>query len=173
MRELRALTQRFAAHGLLESIYLRPGRGVPAIGVDAVQALAGRGLEGDRAGAGTARGSTPFRRQVTLFQAEHLPLVAAWSGRASIDAAALRRNLVVRGLNLVAARSPFPDQPLHLRIGAAVLLEITGPCDPCSKMEAALGPGGFNALRGHGGVTARVLEGGRLVVGDRVRVETA
>ena len=172
MSELRVLTQRVAAHGLLESIYLRPGRGAPAIGVDAVQALAGRGLEGDRAAAGTARGSTPSRRQVTLFQAEHLPLVAAWSGRTSIDAAALRRNLVVRGINLIAARSPFPDRPLRLRIGAAVLLEITGPCDPCSKMEAALGAGGYNALRGHGGVTARVLEGGRLAVGDRVNVET-
>ena len=80
---------------------------------------------------------------------------------------------MVRGINLVAAaRLPFADQPLYLRIGAAVVLEITGPCDPCSKMEAALGPGGFNALRGHGGVTARVLEGGRLAVGDRVSVES-
>jgi MOSC domain-containing protein YiiM len=40
-------------------------------------------------------------------------------------------------------------------------------------MEAALGPGGFNALRGHGGVTARVLRDGRLAIGDRVIVEPA
>jgi MOSC domain-containing protein YiiM len=172
MSELRALTHRFVAAGTLESIHLRPARGVAATRVAAVQALAGQGLEGDRAAARKAPSSAFSKRQVTLFQAEHLPLVASWSGRSSIDPAALRRNLVVRGLNLLAARSPFPDQRLYLRIGAGVLLEITGPCDPCSKMEAALGPGGFNALRGHGGVTARVLEGGQLALGDRVSVES-
>ena len=172
MSELRALTQRFVGEGILESIHLRPGRGVAAIRVDTAMALARRGLEGDRAATRSAPAGTGSRRQVTLFQAEHLPLVAAWSGHATINPATLRRNLVVRGINLLAARSPFPDQPLHLRIGASVLLEITGPCDPCSKMEAALGRGGFNALRGHGGVTARVLEGGRLAVGDRVSVES-
>jgi MOSC domain-containing protein YiiM len=173
MSELRALTGRFAAAGKLEAIYLRPGRGTPAVAVDAVRALVGRGLEGDRSAARTVPGAGGGKRQVTLFQAEHLPLVAAWSGQPSVDPAWLRRNLVVHGLNLVAARSPFADRPLHLRIGADVVLELTGPCDPCSKMEAALGPGGFNAMRGHGGMTARVLRGGRLAVGDRVTVEPA
>jgi len=74
-----------------------------------------------------------------------------------------RRNIVVSGLNLLALKGK------QFRIGS-VVLEYTGLCHPCSKMETALGPGGYNnAMRGHGGITTRVIEAGEIALGDDVR----
>jgi MOSC domain-containing protein YiiM len=176
MPDLRDLVRRFPDAGVLEAVFLRPARDVPACRVDEAVAVAGRGLVGDRSGDRAVRPGSDGAggsRQVTLLQSEHVPVIAAWTHRASLDAAILRRNLVVAGVNLAAARSPFRDQAFSLRIGADVVVAITGACTPCSKMEDALGPGGYNALRGHGGMTARVLVGGIVRVGDRVIVETA
>lgn len=171
---LQSLSREFPRAGRLEAIVLRPARDASAASVQSARVLVGRGLEGDRRAerpASASRGPGAGKRELTLIQAEHLPLIAAWSGHASVEPALLRRNLVVSGLNLVATRSLFAQAPLRLRIGAAVMLDITGPCDPCSKMAAALGPGGYNAMRGHGGMTARVLQGGALNCGDKVWVE--
>ena len=168
MNDLRELVARFPSVGRVEAVLLRPARAAAMLRPDETLAIEGRGLEGDRATASRQGG----KRQVTLLQAEHLPAVANLLRRAALDPALLRRNLVVSGINLLGARSPFADRVVHLQVGDAVL-EITGPCEPCSKLEAALGPGAYNALRGHGGVTARVLRSGRIAVGDPVRAEMA
>ena len=164
---LRELSSRFPRAGRVEAIYLRPARDVPAGSVDAALAIAGRGLEGDRSAAGARAG---HKRQVTLIQHEHVPLIAAWTGRDAIDAALFRRNLVIAGINLLAARTLFADRPVRIRIGGEVVLIVTGSCDPCSKMEAALGPRAYNAMRGDGGLTATIDTGGRIAVHDVVRI---
>jgi len=136
-------------------IGLRPRRDVPMDEVDTAVAFAGGGLLGDRytTGSGT--------RGITLIQAEHLPVIATLSGHDEVKPATLRRNIVVSGLPLVALKGR------RFRIGE-VLLEGTESCDPCSRMEAALGDGGYNAMRGHGGLCARILEGGTIRRGDTV-----
>jgi len=166
---LRQLTQHFSQHGRLDAIYLRPDRGQPCLLQNQVHATANLGLQGDRASMRQSSAPNGSKRQVTLLQAEHLPVIAAFTGHLKIDPALLRRNLIVSGINLLATKSLFKDQPLHLLIGN-VVLEITGPCEPCSKMEQVLGTGGYNAMRGHGGITARILRSGLLRIGDAVKV---
>lgn len=156
--ELGRLFAQFPRAGKVEWIGLRPARDVPMRAVDVAEATAGKGLSGDRYTGGSGK------RGITLIQAEHLPVIAALSAHGSIAPAILRRNVVVAGIPLVALKGR------RFRIGD-VLLEGTDDCDPCSRMEDALGPGGYNAMRGMGGLCARILEGGDLRVGDAVVAE--
>lgn len=165
---LHQLVRQFAHPGRLDAIFLRPARREPVVQVQQVEALVDRGLMGDRAAEKTPWRTGGNKRQVTLIQAEHMPVVAAFTQKGHVDPAWLRRNLVVSGLNLLATKAMFKDEPMIVRIGAHVMLEITGPCEPCSRMEELLGPGGYNAMRGHGGVNARVLAGGAIQVGDAI-----
>lgn len=156
--ELGRLFGQFPRAGRVQWIGLRPARDVPMRPVDMVHAETGGGLAGDRYASGSGK------RGVTLIQAEHLPAIAALSGHAEVAPSTLRRNLLVSGIPLVALKGR------RFRIGE-VLLEGTDACDPCSRMEAALGPGGYNAMRGMGGLCARILEGGVIRAGDEVVAE--
>lgn len=142
--------------GRLEWIGLRPARRAAVLIRTSATLITGRGVEGDRYD--TKRNGP---RQVTLVASEDLAAVAAFLGRSEISPGLLRRNLVIRGINLLALKDR------RFRVGTA-LLEGSGECAPCSRMEEALGPGGYNAVRGHGGITARVIEGGEIAVGDVV-----
>lgn len=156
---LRALLDRLPRAGRVEWIGIRPARNADMIVLDRVGLVPGKGLDGDRF---DSHRDGP--RQVTLIQQEHLAVIAACAGLDSVAPELLRRNLVVSGINLLALKDK------RFRVGDA-LLEYSGPCHPCSKMERALGAGGYNAMRGHGGITARILETGRIGVGDRVVAE--
>ncbi|HEY0860067.1 MOSC domain-containing protein [Pseudoxanthomonas sp. F37] len=139
--------------GKVEWIGLRPARDQAMVATRTVQAIAGAGLVGDRYQGGSGK------RGITLIQAEHLPAIAALAQRPDLAPALLRRNVVVSGIPLVALKQR------RFRIGTAVF-EGTEECDPCSRMEDALGPGGYNAMRGHGGLCARIVEGGTFGLGD-------
>jgi MOSC domain-containing protein YiiM len=141
--------------GKVAWIGIRPAPRAEMQVLQAAQLEAGRGLVGDR------YGGVDGARQVTLVESESLASVASHLGRDGVLPQALRRNIVVRGINLLALKGR------RFRIGNAVL-EASGECHPCSRMEELLGAGGYNAVRGLGGITARVIEGGAIQVDDRV-----
>jgi len=156
------LYQTMPQIGRVEWIGLRRGKRQPMVVVDEVQADVDAGLVGDR-----FAGAAGSKRMVTLIQAEHLPCVAAILGRDPIDPALLRRNIVVSRINLLALKAPGHNW--IFRIGEAIL-RMSGQCHPCSRMEENLGAGGFNAMRGHGGITATVVEPGRIRLGSEVKM---
>ena len=155
MKTLDTLFKTLPQIGTVTWIGVRPERRADMLVVDAVEAKTQSGLTGDRY-AGRS-GS----RQVTLIQTEHLLVIASTLGLESVDPASLRRNLCVSGINLLALKDK------QFQIGE-VILEYTGLCHPCSFMEETFGAGGYNAVRGHGGINARVIQSGVIRLGDKL-----
>ena len=158
MQTLESLFNILPQIGRLEWIGLRPARLADISIVNEAKIVAERGIADDH----RYEGKLGSKRQVTLIQAEHLLAVAGMLHRADLPPELVRRNLVVSGINLLALKGK------QFQVGD-VLLEYSGPCEPCSRMETVLGPGGYNAMRGHGGITAKVIEGGTIHVGDTVQ----
>jgi len=148
--------------GRVRWIGVRPESRGPMLALDAVEARLEAGLTGDHARPGVRNA-----RQVTLIQWEHLAVISTLMGRAAeqpVTPEELRRNLVISGINL------FSLKGRRFRIGQAIF-ETTGWCQPCARLQNNLGPGTFQAVRGHGGITARVLQSGIIRLEDSVSVE--
>lgn len=153
---MKQLLRSIPQIGTVEWIGIREARKAMPTCVEHIIAKEKTGLEGDH-----FKGSLSGKRQVTLIQKEHLDAVAAILVQNSIDPALTRRNIVVSGINLLSLKSQ------KFKIGEAIL-ETSGICAPCNRMEENLGPGGYSAMRGHGGITARVISGGEIKIGDRI-----
>ena len=149
--EIKELMNQFAQPGRVVAISIRPDRKVQVKLVESVSAIQNKGLEGDRSKGGN--------RQVTFIQKEHIAAVASILDNADVDYTLTRRNILVEGINLLSLKGK------QFQIGEA-LFEYTGECHPCSRMEEALGAGGYNAMRGHGGITARIITSGELLIGS-------
>jgi len=158
MSYIKALMRNIPQVGKVEWVSVRKERRGVVEPMQEVIAIEDEGLFGDHFS------NAGGKRQVTLIQAEHLAAVAYMLKKEAIEPELTRRNIVVSGINLLA----FADQ--QFQIGEAVL-EMTGLCHPCTRMEENLGEGGYNAMRGHGGITCRVVKGGKIRVGDEVRLK--
>lgn len=151
----------------LEHIYISPGHnyfGKPKDGpgahgttdMDSVEARLGRGLVGDRYYGVPAH----YEAQVTFFAAEVFDaLLAAFPERTDLSPILTRRNIVTRGANLNA----LIGHEFSLDCGDGPIQFLgTKPCSPCAWMDAMLGAGAHEFLRGRGGLRARILSSGVL-----------
>lgn len=154
---LKALFDIMPQVGRVEWIGIRPEKRSDLKVVQEVQVDVATGIEGDHYSKANGK------RMITLIQAEHIAAVANILQKDSIAPGLLRRNIVVSGVNLLALK----DRTFQV---GSVVLKTTGNCHPCSRMETNLGAGGYNAMRGHGGITAMVVQDGVIKIGDKVKL---
>jgi MOSC domain-containing protein YiiM len=145
-------------HGRVTGLWLADERGGDPSAREAVEAVAGRGLRGDRYFR-PAEAEGPGV-EVTLIEREAL-LAAERDHGVTVPGGAHRRNLVTEGvpLNHLVGR--------RLRVGEAVV-EGTALCEPCAHMESLATDGAREALVHRGGLEGRIVASGTVRLGDRV-----
>ena len=150
--------------GFVDSIFLAPEGGAQIQGVQAATALEGCGLENDRYCTGTGHWSR-FGRvcEVTFIAAEDLDDIEIETG-VSVKDGEHRRNVVTRGINLKSRR-----RGEQFRVGE-VAFEYRGPRSVCQYIGRLTEPAMTQALKGRGGICARVLENGKVRVGDEIEL---
>lgn len=143
------------AVGRLVGLAVRPAPGVPMTTRGEAAVDERLGLEGDHR-------SRPGRRQLTVLTREGWDAACAELGR-ELPWTVRRANLLVEGLDLEGATG------CRLRAGSA-LLEVTGETRPCRHIEVHAGLREALEPEWRGGVTCRVLVGGRVALGTEVEL---
>jgi MOSC domain-containing protein YiiM len=127
----------------------------PLIEVSEIQCVAGHGIRGDR----FYDYRDNYKGQITFFSAEIFEKLAERFDLTNKSAGALRRNVIVSGVNLNdLIGEEFSVQGVRLR--------GTAHCRPCYWMNQAVAPGAEEFLQGNGGLRAQILGDGVIAVGD-------
>jgi MOSC domain-containing protein YiiM len=147
--------------GIVESIHIADEPEQPTRPVESVNAVAGKGLEGDRhfADYGNYARDEPGR-DLTLIEAEAVEDLAREHG-IELAPGESRRNVTTRGIglnDLVGRRFTVGDVE-------CVGIEL---CDPCAHLQALTRPGVLRGLVNRGGLRADIVTGGQIAVGDEV-----
>jgi MOSC domain-containing protein YiiM len=147
-------------NGRVMAIHVAATAESPMARVDAVRAIPGQGLEGDRYATrtGTFSQRAGSGREVTLIEAEALDALAR-DYDIEFDPGESRRNVVTRGiaLNHLVGR--------EFTVGEVTLRGVR-LCEPCSHLEALTRRGVLKALTHRGGLRADIVVGGVIHVGD-------
>ena len=149
-------------NGIVTALFTAPESGAPCEAHDAVHAIAGVGLEGDRYATGRGEFSAPGRGGQALTLIAEETLAEAQSNGARIDAAEARRNVLTRGIEL---------EPLigHRFTIGTVACEATRLAEPCAHLEQLTHPGVLRAMVHLGGIRADILSDGEIRVGDAIQ----
>jgi hypothetical protein len=125
----------------------------PALEVPSIWCVAGKGIEGDR----FFDYKESYKGQITFFEEETYNDLCAQFGVWDRPPSVFRRNVITRGVRLNELIG-------HEFAVGEVRLFGTEESRPCFWMDQAFGPGAKAALKGRGGLRARILSTGRLTV---------
>ena len=123
--------------------------------VDRARVITGQGIEGDRH---LKEDGSRSRRQILLMDRETL-------GDFSLDDGIIRENITVVGMDFASLEAGD-----RVSIGEDVVLEITGECEPCARMDE-IRSGLQHELDGRRGMLAYAENGGLISVGDVISVK--
>ncbi len=158
--------KRQATSSTLKAIYIAAAAGEAMRAVDSAEAVAGRGLQGDRYYAGSGHWQLIEGCQLTLITEHELRAAkhkTTLQIETALDHGGHRRNLVIAGLQLKQL------QGKSFRIGSAVF-RYDKPRPPCGYIDQVSGHGMGRALSHNSGICIKVISSGRLAVGDSVSV---
>jgi MOSC domain-containing protein YiiM len=133
------------------AIHLADGRAAPPREVDSAEAVAGKGLVGDRY---FFPDGAPSGRAITLVEEENVADVGLVGG-------ATRRQVTVRAVDLNALVGK------RFRVGAVECYGVE-LCEPCTHLESLTRPGIIKDLVHRAGLNADVLTDGTIAVGDEL-----
>ena len=129
----------------------QPAGETPAVAVNEVQCVAGRGLSGDR----FFDFRHDYKGQVTFFAVEVFDEICRLLAVNGKSPGVTRRNVITRGVDL----NSLIGKKFEVQ---GVAFEGVSECSPCHWMNQAIAPGAEAALHGRGGLRAKILTDGRL-----------
>jgi MOSC domain-containing protein YiiM len=149
--------------GSVVEIWLAGAAAEPMHRVPSVEAVAGRGLAGDRyaLGGGTWAQYPDLEKQVTLIDRAEVAAVAAETS-SGLTPGDTRRNVVTTGIDLTALVGQW------FAVGDALLFGMKR-CPPCTHLERLTGIRLVKAMVHRGGINAAVFVGGPIREGSVVR----